>query len=92
MTYTKARMNQDSMTQKLTIDQNKLCLKVLGQDVPLGGIPNQPEDVAYSMLFLGSDDAKMMTGEVLVVDGGQSLTSDRFDDFTVQLRKQQQQQ
>ena len=69
------------------MDQNKFVLKKLGEDVPLGGVPNMPSDVASSMLYLGSDDAKIMTGEVLVVDGGQSLTSDRFDDFTVQLRK-----
>jgi len=55
----------------------------MGKDVPLGGLPNNPDDVAHSLLYLGSDDAKIITGEVMVVDGGQSLTDDRFDDFTV---------
>jgi hypothetical protein len=38
------------------------------------------------MLFLGSNDASMISGEITVVDGGQSLTNDRYDDFTVYLR------
>lgn len=50
--------------------------------MPLGAIPNTPTEVADSILFLGSNDASFTTGEILVVDGGQSLTNDRFDDFT----------
>jgi NAD(P)-dependent dehydrogenase (short-subunit alcohol dehydrogenase family) len=31
---------------------------------------NQPSDVAKSMLFLGSEEASFITGEILVMDGG----------------------
>ena len=61
-------------------------MRELGRDVPLGGVPNSPADVAYSLLFLGSADASMITGEILKVDGGHSLTNDRFGDYTNSLR------
>jgi NAD(P)-dependent dehydrogenase (short-subunit alcohol dehydrogenase family) len=32
-----------------------------------------PEDVAYAMRFLASDEAKYITGQTIVVDGGQTL-------------------
>ena len=33
----------------------------------------QPEDIAKAILFLASDDANFITGQVLLVDGGFSL-------------------
>ncbi len=42
------------------------------QETPLKRIA-EPEDLAKAMLFLASDDASYVTGEVLVVDGGYSL-------------------
>ena len=30
----------------------------------------QPEDVAYGVLFLASDESSFMTGSELVIDGG----------------------
>ena len=36
---------------------------------PLGRI-GQPEDVAYGVLFLASDESSFMTGSELVIDGG----------------------
>ena len=50
--------------------------------MPLGGLPIEPSNVAHSMLFVGSDDCQMMSGEVVAVDGGLSLTTDRYDDYT----------
>ena len=37
--------------------------------VPLGR-PGEVEDIANAALYLASDDAKYVTGHVLVVDGG----------------------
>ena len=31
------------------------------------------EDVAYAMAFLASDEAQFITGQTIVVDGGQTL-------------------
>ncbi|MBI3634876.1 MAG: SDR family oxidoreductase, partial [Candidatus Rokubacteria bacterium] len=40
--------------------------------VPLGRL-NQPEDVAATAVFLASDDAAMITGSCVEVDGGRCL-------------------
>jgi NAD(P)-dependent dehydrogenase (short-subunit alcohol dehydrogenase family) len=36
---------------------------------PLGRV-GQPEDIAYGVLFLASDESSFMTGSELVIDGG----------------------
>ena len=36
---------------------------------PLGHI-GEPDDIAYGILFLTSDESKFMTGSELVIDGG----------------------
>ena len=41
--------------------------------VPLGGKMGTAWDVAYAALFLASDEAKFITGVLLVVDGGMSV-------------------
>jgi dihydroanticapsin dehydrogenase len=43
--------------------------QTLGQKVPLGKFC-QPEDIAYAVLFLASDEASLITGIDLVIDGG----------------------
>jgi 3-oxoacyl-[acyl-carrier protein] reductase len=56
------------------------ALKGLGQDaiatmkriIPLGML-GEPEDVGYAALFLASDAARFITGQSIVVDGGQIL-------------------
>jgi 3-oxoacyl-[acyl-carrier protein] reductase len=40
--------------------------------IPMGKL-GDPEDVAYCALFLASDEAKYITGQSIVVDGGQIL-------------------
>ncbi len=40
--------------------------------IPMGKL-GEPEDIAYAMLFLASDEAKYITGQSIIVDGGQTL-------------------
>jgi 3-oxoacyl-[acyl-carrier protein] reductase len=40
--------------------------------IPLGSL-GEPEDIAYAALFLASDGARFITGQTIVVDGGQTL-------------------
>lgn len=44
---------------------------------PLGRI-DEPEDVAVMILFLAFDAAHQMTGQVIVVDGGETITRGRY--------------
>jgi cyclopentanol dehydrogenase len=41
------------------------------KDIPLG-IVGEPEDVAWLVLFLASDEARFVTGAEFVIDGGQT--------------------
>lgn len=43
--------------------------EVISSKIPLGR-PSTPEEVAYSALFLASDESSFITGNVLMVDGG----------------------
>lgn len=45
---------------------------------PLGRI-GEPRDVASAVAFLAGDDASWITGETLVMDGGQMLASSMAD-------------
>ena len=40
--------------------------------IPKGEL-GEPNDIAYAMLYLASDEAKYVTGQTLVVDGGSTL-------------------
>jgi NAD(P)-dependent dehydrogenase (short-subunit alcohol dehydrogenase family) len=46
----------------------------LGRKSPLGQL-HTPDDVAAAALFLASDDARLITGALLPLDGGRSLPS-----------------
>jgi len=50
----------------------------MSDSIPLGRL-GKPEDVAYAMLFLASDEAEWITGTTMVVDGGQVLPESKFD-------------
>jgi NAD(P)-dependent dehydrogenase (short-subunit alcohol dehydrogenase family) len=41
----------------------------LGRQIPLGHI-GDPEDIAYAVIYLASNESKMMTGAEIVIDGG----------------------
>ena len=47
-------------------------LRRMEASIPLGHL-GEPEDIAYAMLFLASEEARYITGQTLVVDGGQTL-------------------
>ena len=40
--------------------------------IPAGYI-GDPEDIAYALLYFASEQARYVTGQILVVDGGQIL-------------------
>jgi len=40
--------------------------------IPMGHL-GEPEDIAYAALYLASDEAKYVTGQTIIVDGGQTL-------------------
>ena len=43
--------------------------------------------MAKSILWLASSDASFTTGEILTVDGGQSLTTNRYGDYLKELEQ-----
>jgi len=56
---------ETDMTNALTPEQRE----ALAKQIPLERL-GKPEDVAAAVLFLASDGAAYITGQVLVVDGG----------------------
>ncbi|SOD91171.1 3-oxoacyl-ACP reductase FabG [Caenispirillum bisanense] len=48
----------------------------MAASVPLGAL-GEPEDIAHAVLFLLSREARYITGQTLVVDGGQTLPEAR---------------
>jgi NAD(P)-dependent dehydrogenase (short-subunit alcohol dehydrogenase family) len=50
-----------------TADRKAALLKT----VPLGRI-GEPDEIARAIVFLGSDDASFVTGQILNADGGKS--------------------
>ena len=56
----------DSLTGALGREEG---LAKLGRQIPLG-VVGEPDDVAWAAVYLASDEAKMVTGHGLYVDGG----------------------
>ena len=48
--------------------------------IPLGRL-GTPEDVAYAVLFLASKEASFITGQSLIIDGGQTLPESHFSEY-----------
>jgi NAD(P)-dependent dehydrogenase (short-subunit alcohol dehydrogenase family) len=55
------------LTRPLTDDEDKV--KFLEGRHPMGRL-GRPEEIAYAVLFLASDEASFITGAPLPVDGG----------------------
>jgi 3-oxoacyl-[acyl-carrier protein] reductase len=47
-------------------------MKQMAKYIPMGYI-GAPEDIAYAMLYLATDEARYVTGQTIVVDGGSTL-------------------
>jgi NAD(P)-dependent dehydrogenase (short-subunit alcohol dehydrogenase family) len=56
----------DGLVQRFGKDE---AYAKLGRQVPLGHI-GEPDDIAYAVLYLASDESKFVTGAELKVDGG----------------------
>ena len=56
----------DGLVERLGRDE---AYAKLGRQVPLGHI-GEPDDIAYAVLYLASDESKFVTGAELKVDGG----------------------
>lgn len=48
--------------------------------VPMGRL-GTPEDIAHAVLFLASNEASYITGQNLIIDGGQTLPESHFSDY-----------
>jgi len=59
------------MTEGLE-DVGEDYLRRMRKSIPLGTLA-EPRDIANAVLFLASDEAKYVTGQTLIVDGGQVL-------------------
>jgi NAD(P)-dependent dehydrogenase (short-subunit alcohol dehydrogenase family) len=51
-----------------TGDRDRM-LEKLGRQIPLGHV-GEPDDVAYAVLYLASDESKFVTGSEIRIDGG----------------------
>lgn len=60
------------MTQAMGLLADEEELKEMASLIPAGKI-GIPEDIAYTMLFLASDQASYITGQTIIVDGGSTL-------------------
>lgn len=50
------------------------------RSVPLGRL-GTPVDVAFAILFLSSNEANFITGQNLIIDGGQTLPESHFSEY-----------
>lgn len=46
--------------------------KMMAKKIPLGRVAN-PEDIGLVVLFLACDDSRYVTGQTIIVDGGQTI-------------------
>jgi 3-oxoacyl-[acyl-carrier protein] reductase len=56
----------------MTVDVRNVAEDQIKKRIPLRRL-GQPDDIAGAVLFLASDEAAYITGQVLTVDGGLTL-------------------
>jgi NAD(P)-dependent dehydrogenase (short-subunit alcohol dehydrogenase family) len=61
----------DTAIARLVVHNPELAPAYL-RTIPLGRF-GRPRDIADAVLFLGSEDSAYVTGQMLVIDGGQTL-------------------
>lgn len=70
-----ARM-KESQKELANLSQRQIFEMVVEQSTPLGG-EQTPEDIGNLAVFYCSDEARMITGQVVAVDGGINLKGSR---------------
>ena len=81
ITHTTARCQKNTENQSKEESKNNQYMEEARKDIPLGEQVNQPSDVAKSILWLGSDEASFITGEIMTIDGAHSLTMNNYQDY-----------
>ena len=62
---------------KISKEEKKEFFKKMEKNIPLGRIAN-PDDIVKVIIFLASEKSKNITGQIIKVDGGRSLTSSGY--------------
>lgn len=70
------------ITESLMEMGNEL-IRSMEKDIPMGHL-GTVDDIAYATLFLASDEAKFITGQTLVVDGGQVLPQSNYLPYSLE--------
>lgn len=66
------------MTPGMKANLGEEYIKNQEQIIPMSKL-GDPDDIAYAIMFFASDEAKYITGQSLVVDGGQILPESPFE-------------
>ncbi|MCH9630474.1 MAG: 3-oxoacyl-[acyl-carrier-protein] reductase FabG [Chlamydiia bacterium] len=67
------------LTESLA-DFGDAYLNSMKKAIPAGRL-GTPEDIAYTILFLASEEANFITGQSIVVDGGQTLPESHYSEY-----------
>ena len=60
------------LTQAMAALGDEEELKTMEKFIPLGRM-GEPEDIAFAMLYLASEEGRYVTGQTIIVDGGSTL-------------------
>ena len=61
--------------------QNEEFFELYKDNIPLEGMVTAPQEVADSMVWLASDQSKYCSGEIILIDGGYSLTQSNYTQY-----------